>query len=273
MVPQSAHRLSTAEPAVRLPTILGAECQSWRDETSWREYYQVPTTNSPARERPVLLYPRVLPQPRSLLPPMFRVTAPEMAPEPARKETQAPATDLMDMSSESGSSTPGSSNHVLPEEVEIFETTLRRVYGITIEEANIPVRHWQPLLLKYVEGLHAYAQQALEGVNQPEEPGDSRSTSTNQPHDSASGQSTSGTEPTRGVGKRCRDLAGNGEDGASGEGDGGNTRVGVAKKPKGSHTPRLKLSCPYRKRDPGRFGVRQRYSCSMTYFDTFAKLR
>ena len=177
------------------------------------------------------------------------------------------------MSSESCTSTPGSTDLVLPEEVEILETTLRVAYGITVEEANIPVCHWQPLLLKYVEGLHVYAQKALESMSHPEDPEDSRSASVNQQYLYASGQPNSWTDSTRAVGKRSRDLAGNEEDGACGEGDGGNTRVGTAKRKKTSHTPRLRLSCPYRKKDPVRFGVRQRYSCSMTYFDTFAKLR
>ena len=244
------------------------------------------TAHPPARECPGPSQPPIIPRPRSPLPNLrelprpasttsrqCRATTPETAPEPRRTEIQASATDSMDMSSESCTSTPGSTDLVLPEEVEILETTLRVAYGITVEEANIPVCHWQPLLLKYVEGLHVYAQKALEGMSQPEDPEDSRSASVNQQYLYASGQPNNWTDSTRGVGKRSRDLAGNEEDGACGEGDGGNTRVGTAKRPKASHTPRLRLSCPYRKKDPVRFGVRQRYSCSMTYFDTFAKLR
>lgn len=43
--------------------------------------------------------------------------------------------------------------------------------------------------------------------------------------------------------------------------------------PKLTNISEMKISCPYRKKDPGRFGVRQRYSCSMTYFANMAKLR
>jgi hypothetical protein len=35
----------------------------------------------------------------------------------------------------------------------------------------------------------------------------------------------------------------------------------------------LRLSCPYRKRNPNRFNVRDHHSCAMTYFPKFAELR
>ncbi|ROT42861.1 hypothetical protein SODALDRAFT_327020 [Sodiomyces alkalinus F11] len=35
----------------------------------------------------------------------------------------------------------------------------------------------------------------------------------------------------------------------------------------------LRLSCPFRKKNPARFNVREHYSCSMTYFSKFAELR
>jgi hypothetical protein len=35
----------------------------------------------------------------------------------------------------------------------------------------------------------------------------------------------------------------------------------------------LRLSCPYRKRNPLRFNVREHHSCAMTYFPKFAELR
>ncbi|KAK0638548.1 hypothetical protein B0T16DRAFT_226820 [Cercophora newfieldiana] len=43
--------------------------------------------------------------------------------------------------------------------------------------------------------------------------------------------------------------------------------------PKVPRQRNLRLSCPYRKRFPGIFNVREHYSCSMTYYTEFAKLR
>lgn len=103
IVPRPAHGQPTVEPAVRSPA---TEYQSWRDETSRREYYQVQASEPPARERPASAYPPILPRPRSPLPSMrdlprpasteprhFRATPPATAPEPARRETRSSATD------------------------------------------------------------------------------------------------------------------------------------------------------------------------------------
>ena len=103
IVPRPAQGQPTAEPAVRSPA---TEYQSWRDETTRREYYQVQAAEPPARERPASAYPPILPRPRSPLPSMrdlprpasteprhFRATPPATAPEPARRETRSSATD------------------------------------------------------------------------------------------------------------------------------------------------------------------------------------
>lgn len=163
---------------------------------------------------------------------------------------------------------------VLPQEMEIFETTLRVAYGLTVEEANIPIDHWQPLLLKYLEGLYVYAQRVLEGENELGDCTESQRGFANQPSTThTDGQSDQGTKQARRPGKRRRGSSFNDRDEDLADDSGGGTQARTAKQLKASHMPSPGLSCPYRKKDPLRFGVRQRYSCSMTYFTSFAKLR
>ena len=102
IVPRPPH---SAEPAARSPAVPGAEYQSWRGETSRGGHYQVQAAEPP-RERAASAYPPLLPRPRSPLPPMrelarpasteprhYGATSPATAPEPARRETRASATD------------------------------------------------------------------------------------------------------------------------------------------------------------------------------------
>ena len=57
--------------------------------------------------------------------------------------------------------------------------------------------------------------------------------------------------------------------------DGDNNEAPAPKKlrPSFSTDSPLRLSCPFRKRNPRRFNIRDHYSCSMTYFPKFAELR
>lgn len=175
-------------------------------------------------------------------------------------EMLEPATETTGISSESDTSSQESDDIVLPEEMAIFEATLQTVFGLTVEEANISVDKWKPLVLDFVKGLHAHVWLAPEGADEPEK-------SQSIPRD---GRSLQGEGAPKAPGKRAREIGGNGiEDNTNG----GNTCVRAAKKPRIGETLGLRFSCPYRKRNPERFNVRQRYSCSMTFFSTIAKVR
>ncbi|OPB36814.1 hypothetical protein A0O28_0058940 [Trichoderma guizhouense] len=58
---------------------------------------------------------------------------------------------------------------------------------------------------------------------------------------------------------------------SEGEGLGYNPSKKIRPNPKEEEN--LRLSCPYRKRNPSRFNVRDHHSCAMTYFPKFAELR
>lgn len=106
IAPRPAQGVPGAESAVRSPALPGAEYQSWREETSRRDYYQIQSAEPPSRDRATSAYPPILPRPRSpqLLPPLGEPrrpasteprrlggTPPVTAPEPLKKEGQASA--------------------------------------------------------------------------------------------------------------------------------------------------------------------------------------
>lgn len=93
--------------------------------------------------------------------------------------------------------------------------------------------------------------------------------------------SSSSTTPSTGAGldgshsfgKRKKQS--NGEDGGEDLTDGEGSGYIPSKriKPSPKEDENLRLSCPYRKRNPHRFNVRDHHSCAMTYFPKFAELR
>jgi hypothetical protein len=115
IAPRPTQGMPGIEPAARSPAVPGAEYQSWRDETTRREYYQVQAAEPQARDRPPSVYASILPRPRSprprsplrspLPPPRelarppsteprrFTTTPPTSTSEPAKKEGQAAAKD------------------------------------------------------------------------------------------------------------------------------------------------------------------------------------
>jgi hypothetical protein len=95
-----------SESAIRSPAVPGADYQSWREETSRRDYYQVQSSEPASRERPSSAYPPILPRPRSpypLPPPgesarpastelrRFEETPPATTSEPTKKENRTSA--------------------------------------------------------------------------------------------------------------------------------------------------------------------------------------
>lgn len=145
----------------------------------------------------------------------------------------------------------------------VLDYTLQSVYGIELRAASSSKAALRQLASDFLTGLGQYVWQATSDMA------------------GSNGMSTgsSSTTPSQGTGSHAlqgkrKKLAGaedGGEDFSEGEGDG----FCPSKRPRPSpkEEENLRLSCPFRKRNPHRFNVRDHHSCAMTYFPKFAELR
>lgn len=146
----------------------------------------------------------------------------------------------------------------------ILGHTLQLVYGVDLQETSIPSSVSSQLVHKFVRDVSRHIWQCPTDTSN--NTGMSSSSLTSTPS-----QGVSPGESQRG-GKRKK-LGKGEEDGdefSDGEGVGSQ-----AKRPRPSpkEDENLRLSCPFRKRNPHRFNVRDHHSCAMTYFPKFAELR
>ncbi|KIE01678.1 zinc finger domain-containing protein, partial [Metarhizium majus ARSEF 297] len=147
----------------------------------------------------------------------------------------------------------------------ILDYTLQLVYGIELSEAQAPSGALHQVVSKFVQELGQHIWQApLDGQSSQTMSGSSSSTT---PSTGAGG------DGSHSFGKRKKQS--NGEDGGEDLTDGEGSGYIPSKriKPSPKEDENLRLSCPYRKRNPHRFNVRDHHSCAMTYFPKFAELR
>jgi hypothetical protein len=139
------------------------------------------------------------------------------------------------------------------------------VYGIELSEAQAPTGALHQVVSKFVRELGQHIWQA---------PSDGDISQTMSGASSSNTPSTgAGGDGSQGFGKRKKHINGEdaGEDLTDGEGSGYVPSKRIKPSPKEDEN--LRLSCPYRKRNPHRFNVRDHHSCAMTYFPKFAELR
>lgn len=147
----------------------------------------------------------------------------------------------------------------------VLDYTLQLAYGIELEESPLPAEALRPLVAKFINDLGQHIWQA---------PSEAQNTQTTFSSNSSTPfQGGDGGDGSNLYGKRKKQAGGDdgGDDLSEGEGSG----FGSAKraKPSPREEETLRLSCPFRKRNPHRFNVRDHHSCAMTYFPKFAELR
>lgn len=151
----------------------------------------------------------------------------------------------------------------------VLDFTLQLVYGLELREAPISPAVARSLVANFVRdiGRHLASDSQLTH---------DMSTSSSRSYSSTPSQGSSGNDGRNGAGKRKKPgrRGGGDEDGDEfSDGEGGGF-VGVKRlRPNPKEEENLRLSCPYRKRNPHRFNVREHHSCAMTYFPKFAELR
>ncbi|PHH92081.1 hypothetical protein CDD83_9017 [Cordyceps sp. RAO-2017] len=146
----------------------------------------------------------------------------------------------------------------------ILDYTLQLVYGIELEETSASSEDLRPIVSKFIRDLGQHIWQA---------PSEAHTTQTMISSNSSTPPQAGGGDSSQNFGKRKKQA--NGEDGGDDFSDGEGSGFGPAKrtKPSPKEDDTLRLSCPFRKRNPQRFNVRDHHSCAMTYFPKFAELR
>lgn len=140
------------------------------------------------------------------------------------------------------------------------------VYGIELSETRASTLALRQVVSKFVQELGEHVWQApcdAQGSQTMSTPSSSTTPSTGQ-----------GGENSQSSGKRKKQS--NRDNGAGDEfsdGEGSGYLPSKRLKPTPKEEENLRLSCPYRKRNPHRFNVRDHHSCAMTYFPKFAELR
>ncbi|KAF7543081.1 hypothetical protein G7Z17_g11031 [Cylindrodendrum hubeiense] len=142
---------------------------------------------------------------------------------------------------------------------------LQLVYGIDINEASISSATAQGLVANFVQDIDKHIWKA---------PSDTQLSHTMSTSSSSSTPSQEGLGGNHGRGGKRKKLGKREDDGdefSDGEGSGFLPTKRVRPNPR--EDDNLRLSCPFRKRNPHRFNVRDHHSCAMTYFPKFAELR
>ncbi|KAM0351796.1 hypothetical protein ACHAPU_002308 [Fusarium lateritium] len=157
------------------------------------------------------------------------------------------------------------SEDVTPEDANlVLNYALQVIYGVDLNDVSIPQDKIQSLVSNFNQeiGQHIW-QSASDGQLSHTM---STSSSSSSPSQDASGGDRRG-EKRKKQGKREDE----GDEFSEGEGSGYLQTKRLRPNPKEDEN--LRLSCPFRKRNPHRFNVRDHHSCAMTYFPKFAELR
>jgi hypothetical protein len=151
---------------------------------------------------------------------------------------------------------------VSPEDANlVLNYTLQLIYGVDLSEVSISPDKVQSLVANFAQDISQHIwQSASDGQL-------SHTLST-----SSSSSSTPSQEGGRG-GKRKKQVRREDEGDEFSDGDGSGYLPTKRVRPNPKEDENLRLSCPFRKRNPHRFNVRDHHSCAMTYFPKFAELR
>ncbi|EHK23380.1 uncharacterized protein TRIVIDRAFT_124089, partial [Trichoderma virens Gv29-8] len=149
----------------------------------------------------------------------------------------------------------------------ILDYTLQLVFGVDLQEESSKVTPAvRNLVGKFIGDVGNCFWATPSDADMTQVMSTSSSSSTPSQGGSGAGDSQSG-------GKRKKQGRGDEDDGDFSEGEGLGYNPSKKLRPNPKDEENLRLSCPYRKRNPSRFNVRDHHSCAMTYFPKFAELR
>ncbi|EWZ81955.1 hypothetical protein FOWG_14371 [Fusarium oxysporum f. sp. lycopersici MN25] len=145
----------------------------------------------------------------------------------------------------------------------VLNYALQVIYGVDLNDVSIPQDKVQSLVSNFTQDIGQHIWQSASDGQLSHTMSTSSSSST--PSQDANGDRRGGKRKKQG---RRED---DGEEFSDGEGSG--YLPTKRSRPNPKEDENLRLSCPFRKRNPHRFNVRDHHSCAMTYFPKFAELR
>jgi len=150
---------------------------------------------------------------------------------------------------------------VTPEDANlVLNYALQVIYGVDLNDTSTPQSKVHSLVSNFTKDISQHIWQ---------------SASDGQLSHTMSMSSSSSTPSQDADRRNKRKKQGKREDDGDEFSDGEGSGILPAKRPRPNpkDDENLRLSCPFRKRNPHRFNVRDHHSCAMTYFPKFAELR
>ncbi|OLN94104.1 hypothetical protein CCHL11_07181 [Colletotrichum chlorophyti] len=211
-----------------------------------------------------------------------RPSTPDVAPESPSEETTVPSQPLNGrMSFDSGSDrlsrgwepvSPTPIDFSNEEADAILDYVLQVSYGVELDEVNTPPSFLRQFVFRFMQDIGRFAFRGFPTASQSTH---TTSTSSNGSmsisRKSGSGQDSHNGKRKKGDGRRIEGDD-DGDDMSDDDGDSNMPFKRARPTPRDTEDS-LRLSCPFRKRNPNRFNVREHHSCAMTYFPKFAELR
>ncbi len=144
----------------------------------------------------------------------------------------------------------------------LLNYTLQLVYGVEIPERRPELANLRRLSAKFIEEI---GEEICQAASSDEHQSQTMNTFA-APETERRNSDTSN-------GKRKKDEKDSDDPDEYGSGQGSGSLPVKKAKPNPRDEENLRLSCPFRKRNPHRFNVRDHHSCAMTYFPKFSELR
>lgn len=192
----------------------------------------------------------------------FYKDSPCQTPEPPQQPIAAPPAEKIEDAWESQSSVSEE------EDVDsILDYTLQLSYGVDISDASIPQAESRRIARRFMRELG----QTMWHAGTDNQSHNAMSTTASS---SSTPGGNSGTGESQRGGKRKKQPGQGGDEEGDDLSDGDGSSLPMKRpRPNPKDEENLRLSCPFRKRNPQRFNVRDHHSCAMTYFPKFAELR
>lgn len=158
-----------------------------------------------------------------------------------------------------------SEDHTHEDATAVLDYTLQLLYGVDAVESSVPLSRLEKLTHEFLSNVgQVMREEAVDGEDQTQRTTGSLS--------SSPAQDGGVDDARKGEKRKVPGRNGGGHDGLSDD-EGTNPLRMKRLKPSPRDEENLRLSCPFRKRNPNRFNVRDHHSCAMTYFPKFAELR
>ncbi|KAL0933614.1 uncharacterized protein CTRU02_210413 [Colletotrichum truncatum] len=153
----------------------------------------------------------------------------------------------------------------------VLNYVLQATYGVELDEVNMPPAFLRQFVYRFIQDIGSLAFCGFPATQLTHTTSTSSNGSVPLARRSGSGRGSQSGKRKKGDAGRI-DGEDDGDDLTDDDGDSSIPFKRARPSPREAEE-NLRLSCPFRKRNPHRFNVREHHSCAMTYFPKFAELR